>query len=93
MNYTRYIPKIGDSFQISETMSVLYEKIAEDLNPIWHEVPAQSGITDVEEGTFIAITPDVWFVFDKGKWRMMGQAEHTEASRQLWLSSKIEDDL
>lgn len=91
MKYIRYLPKLGDTFQISDNMSIRYEKIAEDLRPIWHEVPPSPGIGPIEEGTFIAVTHDIWFVYDHAQWRIMSQSEHTEASRQMWLNFSSED--
>ena len=86
MNFKKYNAKVGDIVRINESMSLVYEKIADDLRPVWHEIPSDGEKQDFEEGTFVSVTPDVWFVFDKGEWRMMTPTEHIAASRQNYLS-------
>lgn len=86
MNFKKYKARVGDVVKINESMSLVYEKIADDLGPVWHEIPSGGDEQNFEEGTFVSVTSDVWFVYDKGEWRMMTPNEHIEASRQTYLS-------
>jgi hypothetical protein len=67
-------------------MSLRSGKIADDLAPVWHEIPPMASTRVPEEGSFIDVTPDVWFVFDGGEWRIMTPGEHVEAERATFLS-------
>lgn len=82
MRYHKINAKIGDTLKISDSMSLRYEKIAEDLRPIWIEIPPNGEVQNYEDGTYVSVTPDVWFVFERGAWRMMNSSEHLEANRQ-----------
>jgi hypothetical protein len=84
MIYKKLVPNIGDTVRINDSMSLRFEKIAEDLRPVWHEIPPSEGDLHLEEGVFVSVTPDVWFVFEHGSWRVMSLAEHVEAERQGW---------
>ena len=88
MRFKKFEAKVGDTVKINEAMALRYEKIAEDLRPIWHEIPSNGEKRSYEDGTFVSVTPDVWFVFERGEWRMMTPSEHIEASRQNFLSSQ-----
>lgn len=91
MIYKKLQADIGDTVRVSDLMSLRYEKIAPDIGPVWHEIPAVEGKGNYEEGSFVEVTPDVWFVFDKGKWRMMNLHEHLEAQRQNKVLFNFED--
>ncbi len=76
MKYKPLKASIGDILKISDTLSLRFEKIAEDLNPTWLEIPAESSTIEAEDGEYVAVTSDIWFVQENGHWRMMTQAEH-----------------
>lgn len=76
MKYKPLKANIGDILKISDTLSLRFEKVAEDLQPAWLEIPAQSSTIDSSDGDYVAVTPDVWFVQENGHWRMMSQDEH-----------------
>jgi hypothetical protein len=76
----------GDVVQINEHISLRFGKVASDLEPIWQEIPPEPGNLVVEEGNFVPVTDDVWFVLENHHWRMMTQNEHVEASRQVFIN-------
>lgn len=86
MKYVKIDARIGDTLKINEYMSLRFEKIADDLGPVWHEIPPIPQNRDVDEGSFVQVTDDIWFVFDKSEWRMMNHSEHVEALRQVYLN-------
>lgn len=87
MKFKKFDARIGDTVRINDSMSLRYEKFADDLHPVWHEIPSNGHRRNYEEGTFVSVTPDVWFVFNHGAWRMMTPSEHLEAYRQTYLAS------
>lgn len=92
MNYRKIDAQPGSIVNLNENMSLKYEKIADDLGPVWQEIPPEPSNVEVKEGDFVQVTEDVWFVFVDSQWRMMNHAEHVEASRQVYLNqSKIPD--
>ena len=86
MKFKKYEAKLGDTVKINEYMSLKFEKIADDLSPVWHEIPSNGHAGKFEEGTFLSVTPDVWFVFENGNWRVMTPSEHVEATRHVQQS-------
>lgn len=92
MLFRKLQAKPGDTLRVSDLMSLRFEKISDDLGPIWHEIPATDETLKYDEGNFVEVTEDCWFVFDRGHWRMMSVNEHTEATRQAWLSSQSPGD-
>jgi hypothetical protein len=86
MRYKKLDAHLGDTLSINENMSLRFEKIAEDLIPIWHEIPPAQQNRDVQEGHFVQVTEDVWFVFENSKWRIMNHSEHVEAARQTYMN-------
>lgn len=88
MKYKKLQARVGDSLRISDLMSLKFEKFSEDLSPVWHEVPPEPQTNIYDDGSFVEVTDDCWFVFDKDHWRMMTSNEHTEASRQVWHDSQ-----
>lgn len=91
MIYKKLQAQIGDTIHISDLMSLRYEKLAPDIGPVWHEIPAEDGDKNFEEGSFVEVTPDVWFVYDQGNWRMMSLHEHLEAQKQNNVLFNSED--
>lgn len=87
MNYKKIDAKIGDTLKVSDSMALRFEKFADDLQPVWHEIPVEESTRDFENGSYVPVTEDCWFVFDNGYWRMMTLAEHAEASRQAWYNN------
>jgi hypothetical protein len=86
MKYQKINPKIGDVIAISEQMSLKFEKIADDLAPVWMEAPSEASTTQFDEGSYVNVTDDVWFVYDKQHWRIMTNSEHLEAKRQTYFN-------
>jgi hypothetical protein len=80
-------PKLGDVVTISDQMSLKFEKIADDLAPVWMEVPSEKSETLFSDGSYIAVTDELWFIYDQDHWRIMTSNEHVEAYRQNYLSS------
>lgn len=76
MKYKPLQANIGDTLKISDTLSLRFEKIADDLQPAWLEIPAEGSTVQTQDGDYVAVTPDIWFVQDNGRWRMMSQEEH-----------------
>jgi hypothetical protein len=68
-------------------MSPRFEKISEDLNSIWLELPIGPKIKKYDKVTFVEVTYDCWFVHISGKWRMMNPGEHIKAVRQEWIKN------
>ena len=85
MRFKKYHAKEGDTLKINDSLALRFERFASDLQPVWHEVSAENGNMKYEDGTNVSVTDDVWFVFDKDKWRMMTPYEHIEADRQHFL--------
>ena len=88
MKFKKIDGQIGDTLKISDVMSLRFEKITEDLGPVWHEIPSTHENRKYDEGSFVEVTPDCWFVLDQGRWRMMSTNEHIVAARESWLSSQ-----
>lgn len=86
MKYTKIKARLGDTIKINENMSLRFEKMAEDLGPVWHEIPPVPQNKEVEEGDFVQVTDDVWFVYENSRWRMMNHSEHVEAARQVYMN-------
>lgn len=86
MNYKPLKAGLGDILNINEHLSLRYEKFADDILPVWHEIPPESGNVVPHEGDFVSVTEDVWFVYENGRWRVMDQKEHVEANRQAFIS-------
>ena len=76
----------GDIVQINEHISLRYGKVAADLEPVWQEIPPEPGNLVLDEGSFVPVTDDVWFVLENHYWRIMTQNEHVEASRQVFIN-------
>jgi hypothetical protein len=85
MNYWKLKPKIGDVVAVSPEMSLKFEKIAEDIAPVWIEVPPEPSTMQFNDGSYLNVTNDLWFVYDQG-WRVMSHNEQHEAYRQTYLS-------
>lgn len=79
-------PKLGDVIAISSDMSLKFEKLAEDIAPVWIEVPHSPSTMQFNDGCYIAVTDEFWFVYENGNWRVMTLSEHKEAFRQTYLS-------
>jgi hypothetical protein len=92
MNYKMVKANIGDKLKINDNMSLIYERLADDLSPVWHEIPSVPGNKEVHEGNFVIVTDDVWFVYENFHWRMMTNSEHVEASRQVYMSGLNSED-
>lgn len=88
MKFKKFEAKVGDTVKINDALALKYEKVAEDLRPVWQEIPSDGEKFSYEDGTFVSVTSDVWFVYDRGEWRMMTPSEHIEASRQTYLSTQ-----
>jgi len=86
MNYRKMNPKPGDVIAISSEMSLKFEKLAEDIAPVWIEKPYTPSTMQFNDGCYIAVTDDLWFVFENKNWRVMTLSEHKEAFRQTYLS-------
>lgn len=86
MNYWKLKPKLGDVVAISNDMSLRFEKIAEDIAPVWIEIPHAPSTLQVNDGCYLTVTNDLWFVFENKQWRVMTLNEHNEAYRQTYLS-------
>jgi hypothetical protein len=86
MKFKKFKPKVGDILEINESMSLLYEKIAKDLLPIWHEIPSVPSNLWLEEGHYVSVTPDIWFLRVADGWRVMSLKERLEATRQDYES-------
>lgn len=92
MMYKPINAREGDIVQINEHISLRYGKVAADLGPIWQEIPSEPGNFVLEEGNFVPVTDDVWFVLENNHWRMMTQNEHVEASRQVFINKADNGD-
>lgn len=86
MKFLKFEPHIGDVLTVSDNMSLRFEKIADDLKPVWMEIPRIHTGMEAENGNYVIVTDDLWFVFENGYWRVMTMNEHAEASRQDYLS-------
>lgn len=86
MNYMKMKPKLGDIIAISSDMSLKFEKLAEDIAPVWIEIPHAPSTMQFNDGCYIAVTDDLWFVYEDHSWRVMTLNEHKEAFRQTYLS-------
>lgn len=86
MNYRKLKPNLGDVVAVSKDMSLKFEKIAEDIAPVWIEVPPEPSTMLVNDGCYLSVTSDLWFVYDDKNWRVMTPNEHHEAYRQTYLS-------
>lgn len=86
MKFKKIDARLGETVRINDSMSLRYEKFADDLLPVWHEIPSDGQMKNYEEGTFVSVTHDVWFVFNNGTWRMMTPSEHIEAYRQNYMA-------
>lgn len=82
----------GDVIQINENMSLRYGRVAEDLGPVWQAIPSEPGNLPIEEGNYVPVTEDVWFVLENQQWRIMSQKEHVEASREAFISKAHNED-
>ena len=82
----------GDVIKINENMSLRYGRVADDLSPVWQEIPPEPGTLEIAEGSYVPVTDDVWFVLENNQWRIMSQKEQVEASREAFISKDhIED--
>lgn len=86
MNYRKLKPKLGDVVAVSNDMSLKYEKIADDIAPVWIEIPSTPSTIQVNDGCYLTVTNDLWFVYENKEWRVMTLNEHNEAYRQTYLS-------
>jgi len=86
MNYVKIKPKLGDVIAISSDMSLKFVKLAEDIAPVWIEIPYSPSTLQFNDGCYLAVTDDLWFVFENANWRVMTLSEHKEAFRQTYLS-------
>ncbi len=86
MNYRQMKPNLGDVIAISKDMSLRFEKVAEDIAPVWFEIPYEPSTMQFNDGCYLKVTNDLWFVFEDDHWRVMTQNEHKEAFRQTYLS-------
>ena len=86
MNYRKLKPKVGDVVAVSPEMSLKFEKIADDIAPVWIEVPPEPSTMQFNDGCYFTVTNDLWFVYEGNNWRVMGPNEHHEAYRQTYLS-------
>lgn len=86
MNYRKMKPKIGDVIAISPALSLKYEKLADDIAPVWFEIPFEPSTVQFNDGCYITVTGELSFVYENGSWRVMGQSEQHEAYRQTYLS-------
>lgn len=91
MKFRKLKPKVGDVITISDEMSLRYEMIAEDLPPIWHEIPRAVQNLEPEEGNYLKVTTDLWFVFENGRWRVMNADEHVQIERQEYFSDLMKE--
>ena len=89
MNYRKMKPKLGDVIAINDVMSLKFEKVAEDIAPVWMEVPPEPSTMQFNDGCYLTVTNDLWFVFENNSWRVMNPNEHNEAYRQTYLSEII----
>lgn len=80
MKYYPLHAKVGDILKISETLSLRFEKVADDLLPIWYEIPVEESTIEGHEGDYVEVSPDICFVLDKGIWRMMSKEEHSRVA-------------
>lgn len=85
MKYQKLRPKVGDVVAISDQMSLKFEKIADDLSPVWMEVPSEKSNMIFTNGSYIAVTDELWFLYDRDHWRVMTTTEHVEANRQSYF--------
>lgn len=92
MNFKPVAAQIGDVIEINKNMSMKYGPMGMGLRPVWHEIPPEKGSISPEEGHFIEVTEDIWFVFENGQWRIMSQPEHVSASREVYLNKPVRDD-
>jgi hypothetical protein len=86
MKYQKIKPKVGDVIAVSDQMSLRFEKLAEDLEPVWMEVPLENSTHHYSEGAYFTVTQDVWFVFQNHFWRVMTMNERLEAYRQNYFN-------
>jgi hypothetical protein len=86
MNYWKVKPKLGDVIAISNDMSLQFVKLAEDIAPVWIEIPHEESTMQFNDGCYLAVTDDLWFVYQNQQWRVMTLSEHKEAFRQTYLS-------
>jgi hypothetical protein len=86
MNYKNLRPRPGDVIAINDQMSLRFEKLAADIEPVWLEVPRENSSIPYEEGSYIEVTNDVWFIYIHDEWRVMTKSEHLEAYRQGYFN-------
>lgn len=89
MKYVKLKPKLGDVIAISDDMALKYEKIADDIAPVWMEIPVQRSTVPYSQGTYVTVTEDLWFIYDHDSWRVMTMNEHTEANRQSYFNDLL----
>lgn len=88
MRYKNLRPKPGDVIAINDQLSLRFEKLAPDLEPVWMEVSQEASSINYDEGSYIQVTPDVWFVYVREGWRVMTMSEHQEAYRQKYFNDQ-----
>lgn len=89
MKYVKLKARIGDVVTISDQMALKFEKIADDIAPVWREVPPEPTDKKFQNGSYITVTDELWFIYDHEHWRIMTANEHVEAYRQNYLGSSI----
>lgn len=67
-------------------MSLRFEKIAYDLQPVWQEIAYEPQTITCQDGHFVEVTPDIWFVLENGAWRTMTASERIDAQRQVYTN-------
>lgn len=86
MKFIKVKPKLGEVISVSDSMSLRYEKLAEDLSPVWMEAPPAESSGKYPEGSYIMVTNDLWFLYDHNSWRVMIMNERIEANRQSYFN-------